>query len=246
MHYCAGVESAPPGSTPAKPVSVALIGGTGKLGSALAARFAQAGHEVVLGSRDPARAAHAAAELRRSGGYERVSGLDNRGAAAACDIVVITVPFDGQAAILADIESATDGRVVVSTAVPVSFSGGTPAHVDVAEGSATEQVARLLPRARVVGARHTVSSAVRSRLQRGLDADVLVTGDDVAAKSAVAALLAGIEGARAVDAGALRNSRHVEQLTVLLLTINSRSRRHTGVRITDLPDDLAWPGPAPG
>lgn len=230
------------GSTPPL-AAVALIGGTGKLGSALAARFARAGHEVVIGSRDAARAQQAASALAQTiSGVDgsRVRGADNAAAAAAADVVVITVPFDAQEATLRGLAGAVDDRVVVSTAVPVRFvEGSGPIHIEVEQGSASEQVAALLPRARVVGALHTVSSATLAKLDRDLGADVLITGDDPDAKTVVAELLASLSGVRVVDGGPLRNSRYVEQLTVLLLSINVRVRRNTGVRITNLPDELA-------
>jgi NADPH-dependent F420 reductase len=236
------VERQPGGST--RPLgAVALIGGTGKLGSALAARFARAGHEVVIGSRDAERARQAASTVTQTiDGVDgsRVRGVDNAAAAAAADVVVITVPFEAQAATLRGLAGAVEERVVVSTAVPVRFvQGAAPTHVEVEQGSASEQVAALLPRARVVGALHTMSSATLAKVDRDLDADVLITGDDAEAKMMVAELLASLSGIRVVDGGPLRNSRYVEQLTVVLLSINMRVRRSTGVRITNLPDELA-------
>jgi NADPH-dependent F420 reductase len=232
-----------PGGRPSAVATVALIGGTGKLGSALAARLARAGHEVVIGSRDAVRAEQAASTLVRTisaAGASRVRGAENAAAAAAADVVVITVPFDAQEATLRGLAGALAERVVVSTAVPVRFvEGAGPAHIEVEQGSASEQVAALLPRSRVVGALHTVSSASLAKLDRDLDADVLITGDDVGGKTVVAELLTSLSGIRVVDGGPLRNSRYVEQLAVLLLTINRRVRRNTGVRITNLPDELA-------
>jgi hypothetical protein len=99
-------------------------------------------------------------------------------------------------------------------------------------------VAALLPSARVVGALHTLSHVALRDLGTSVDSDVSLTGDDQAAKATVARLLAAIDGLRLVDGGALRNSRFVEQLTVLLLSINRRYRRRTGLRITDLDDHL--------
>jgi NADPH-dependent F420 reductase len=237
-------QTAPRGAAEASPpvAVVALIGGTGKLGTALAARFARAGHDVVIGSRDAGRAAQVASRLAGAGegvgGHVR--GATNADAVAASDVVVITVPFDAQAATLRDLAGAVGERVAVSTAVPVRFvDGDGPIHVDVDAGSASEQAAVLLPRARVVGALHTVSSAKLAKLDNALDGDVLITGDDADAKVTVAGLLASLGGIRAVDAGPLRNSRYVEQLTVLLLSINTRVRRNTGIRVTNLPDELA-------
>jgi len=232
-----------PGAADIPLVAVALVGGTGKLGSALAARFAQAGHAVVIGSRDAVRAEQAAAALEEAiGGGGRVSGAANAEAVSAAQVVVVTVPFEAQEATLRGLAGAIGERVVISTAVPLRYVEGIgPTHVDVEEGSASQQVATLLPRARVVGALHTVSSATLARTERRLDADVLITGDDAAAKVVVARLLASLSGLRVVDAGPLRNSRYVEQVTVLLLSINKRARRHTGVRIVNLPDELAVP-----
>jgi NADPH-dependent F420 reductase len=230
--------------------TIALIGGTGKLGPALAARFARAGHPVAIGSRDAARAEQTAAMVTAASGADGalVRGADNATAAATADIVVITVPFDAQEATLRGLAAAVSDRIVVSTAVPLRFAKGVPTHVDVEQGSASEQVAALLPRARVVGALHTVSSATLAKLERRLDADVLITGDDPDAKAVVAQLLTALPGIRVVDGGPLRNSRYVEQLTVLLLSINMRVRRNTGIRITNLPDELAMataPSPPP-
>jgi hypothetical protein len=222
---------------------VGLVGGTGKLGSALAGRFARAGHEVIIGSRDSARAENVASTLAQAIGTvdrSRLRGADNATAAATADIVVITVPFEAQEATLRGLSTTVENRVVVSTAVPVRFVEGVgPTHIAVEQGSASEQVAALLPGASVVGALHTVSSAKLAKLERDLDDDVVITGDDAAAKVMVAELLTSMSGLRVVDGGSLRNSCYIEQLTVLLLTINKRVRRNTGLRITNLPDELS-------
>ncbi len=233
-------------SGPQRP-AVALIGGTGKLGSALALRLARAGYKVTIGSRDAVRGAQKAEALNdrlladdsSSGDGSRVAGTDNASAAAAAEVVVITVPYDVQEQTLRGLAESVGGRVVISTAVPVRFVENLgPTHVDVAQGSATEQVAALLPQARVVGALHTVSSATLTRLDRDVGADIIVTGDEPEAKAVAANVLAALPGVRVVDGGPLRNSRYVEQLTVLLLSINLRVRRNTGIRLTNLPDEL--------
>lgn len=228
---------------------MALLGGTGKLGSALGLRLAAGGYAVVLGSRDAGRAEQAANTINhrleageaRAGGFARVTGSDNAAAASRADVVVVTVPYESQAQTLLGLAQATCARVVISTAVPLRFIPGQgPIHVDVPEGSAAEQVARLLPEARVVSALQTVSSATLGKLNRDVNTDVIVTGDDDDAKRVVAAILEAVSGARAVDGGPLRNSRYVEQLTVLLLTINARARRNTGLRLTNLSDASAF------
>lgn len=225
-------DASPPGP-------IALIGGTGRLGPGLALRWACAGVPVVIGSRDAPRAAERAAEIALrvadAGGGAEVGGMANSEAAAAGRVACVTIPHEGQAELLPRLASQLAGKVVMSTAVPVRFDPGTePAAVEVAEGSAAQQVAALLPGARVVGAFHTVSSAHLSRLDRPLDEDVLLCADDGGAKAEVQRLVELIPGLRAVDCGGLASSRLTEQLTVLLLGVNRRVRRSAGIRLVGI------------
>jgi NADPH-dependent F420 reductase len=218
---------------------IALVGGTGPEGRGLAARFAIAGHHVVIGSRDATRAMASAAEQAGTlaeAGYTEVmlSGAANADAVEDCDIAIIVVPYEGHRATLESLADALAGKVVVDAVVPLRFERG-PRPVEVAEGSATEQAAALLPDSRVVGAFHNLGADALSRLDEPIDADVLVTGTDTEAKALVQALAEQIEGVRAVDAGPLRFSRFVEGLTILLIGINGRYKAHTGVRIQGLP-----------
>ena len=218
--------------------TIAIIGGTGPEGRGLASRLALAGHRVVIGSRDAARGASVAAEVAASlagrGDAGRVEGDSNAGAAAAGEIAVVTVPFEGHRATLEALAGPLAGKIVVDAVVPVRFDRG-PRPVEVAEGSATEQAAALLPRSRVVGAFHNLAAESLLDLDAPVRADVLVTGGDTEAKRAVSALAERIEGVRAVDAGPLRYSRFVEGLTVLLIGVNMRHRARTHVRIEGLP-----------
>jgi NADPH-dependent F420 reductase len=222
---------------------VALLGGTGKLGPGLAMRFARAGVPVLIGSRDAERGGAAAAavteKLRAAGDYyASVEGTDNLDAARRGGTTVITIPYEGQAALLPELAEALQGKVVVSTAVPVQFVPGVgPAHVDVPEGSAAQQAAVLLPGARVAAAFHSVSSAEVKRLSDPIDAHIVVTGDDVEAKQVAFSLVRLLPGARPVDGGRLDCARYTEQLTVLLLSINGIYKTHTGIVITNLPPD---------
>jgi hypothetical protein len=229
-------------ATRAQPArSVGIVGGTGKLGAALAVRLASAGHTVVIGSRVAARAADVSAALAGEvpTGAGVISGADNAEACTVDGAVFIAVPYDGLDDIVGGLAGRIGDRTVVSTVVPVGFVKGEGyAAIDVPAGSACQQVAALLPSARVVGALHTLSHVALRDLGTSVDSDVILTGDDQAAKATVARLLAAIDGLRLVDGGALRNSRFVEQLTVLLLSINRRYRRRTGLRITDLDDHL--------
>jgi hypothetical protein len=221
------------------PSEIALIGGTGRLGPGLALRLSRAGVPVILGSRDPERAGQRAAELTtraaEAGGGAAIRGAGNREAAAAGEIAILTVPHEAQAELLLELAGPLSGKVVVSTAVPVRFDPELgPLAVAVPEGSSAEMVAALLGGSRIVGGFHTVSSAHLSRLEEELDEDVLICGDDGDAKADVRQVAGRIPGLRIVDAGRLGNARHLEQLTVLLLSINRLSRRSVGVRLTGL------------
>ncbi|MGP8161286.1 MAG: NADPH-dependent F420 reductase [Candidatus Dormibacteria bacterium] len=221
------------------PPTIALIGGTGRLGPGLALRLAQAGRPVVIGSRDRERAEERAIEiaerLAAEGGGARVQGAANADAANAADMAILTVPYEAQRALLPDLAGPLRGKPVVSTAVPVRFDPELgPVAVAVAEGSAAEQAAALLPGSRIVAGFHTVSSAHLSRLHQDLDEDVIICGDDDGAKDEVRQVARLLPGVRVVDAGRLGNARHLEQLTVLLLGINRLSRRTVGVRLTGL------------
>jgi NADPH-dependent F420 reductase len=235
-------------STGRSALTVGIVGGTGKLGAALAARFASAGHSVVIGSRVAAKAAAVAATVsdRLHEGAGSVTGADNAAACGVDGVVVISVPYEGLEEIVAELAPSIADHVVVSAVVPVRFvTGQGPSRVEVPAGSACEQIAALLPAARVVGALQTLSFVTLRDLDRNVGSDVILTGDDDAAKATVAHLLSALGDVRMIDGGPLHNSRFVEQLTVLLMAINTRYRRHTGVRITDLPDErIEWNGSA--
>ena len=219
--------------------TIALIGGTGPEGRGLALRFALAGRDVVIGSRNAARGESIAAELRESlegrDGLGELSGAANADAVAQAEIVIVTVPYEGHAATLSDLAGALAGKLVVDAVVPVRFERG-PRPVEVAAGSATEEAAALLPDSRVTGAFHNLSAEILLDPDEPVHADVLVTGGDEETKRTVCALAEEIEGVRAVDAGPLRYSRFVEGLTILLIGINMRHRARTHVQVSGLPE----------
>jgi NADPH-dependent F420 reductase len=215
-------------------VKIAFIGGTGPEGKGLAYRFALAGHEVLIGSRSAERAGDAASEIRARVSAE-VRGAENLDAASAADLIVLTVPYDAQAATLPPLAGGVAGKTVVSTGVPLSFDGGKPSMIAVPEGSAAEQASALLPGARVVGAFQNLGAAKLWAGDEPLEQDVLVCGDDGDAKREVMSLAEAIRGVRAVDAGPLAASRYVEGITVLLIGVNKRYKATTGVRVAGLP-----------
>ena len=214
--------------------TIAVIGGTGELGSALAKRWAAAGYPVVLGSRSKQKAQAAAEKMSAEVGVASVTGEDNRAAAAAADIVVVAVPYASHESILDEIKPAVAGKIVVDAVVPL-----VPPKVSVVklppDGSAALIAQRLLAgTARVQAAFHNVSAA-KLHSSGTVDCDVLVFGDDQAAR-AVVIELADAAGTRGIDGGPLANSAAAEALTSVLIGINRRYKvEGAGIRVTGLP-----------
>jgi 8-hydroxy-5-deazaflavin:NADPH oxidoreductase len=221
--------------------TIAIIGGTGPEGSGLALRWARAGETIVIGSRDAERAANCAAEIaRRAGPAARVRGAENAAAVAEAEIVVNAVPFIGQATMLKKLKRAfRPGTVLINTVVPLAAGvGDLPTRTLLPwQGSAAEQAAELAPKeVAVAAAFHNISSALLLG-EDGVDCDVIVCADDERARATAAELAERIPGVRAINGGRLENARIVEQITALLIAINSRyGSRHAGLRITGLPD----------
>ena len=215
--------------------TIAVIGGTGELGSALAKRWAVAGYPVVLGSRSKQKAQAAAEKMNADAAPSAaVTGEDNRTAAAAAEIVIIAVPYASHESILDEIKPAVAGKIVVDAVVPL-----VPPKVSVVklppDGSAALIAQRLLAgTARVQAAFHNVSAA-KLHSSGPVDCDVLVFGDEQAAR-AVVIELANAAGTRGVDGGPLANSAAAEALTSVLIGINRRYKvEGAGIRITGLP-----------
>lgn len=212
--------------------TVAVLGGTGPQGRGLARRFAAAGLKVVIGSRTAERAEAAAAELAAVG---PVSGASNAEAAAAGDIVLVVVPWDGHKDLLESLQQSLAGKVVVDCVNPLGFDKHGAFALDVPEGSATQQAAAILSDSRVVGAFHNVSAILLEDPEvAAVETDVLVLGDDREATDLVQTLAEVVPGMRGVYAGRLRNAQQVEALTANLISINRRYRAHSGVRVTDV------------
>ena len=215
-------------------LTIGVLGGTGPQGKGLGLRFAVAGHSVVLGSRDPARAEEAAREVRemRPDVTMSVRGASNEEAAAAGPVVVLAVPYEGHRETVTSLAPVLEGRIVIDCVNPMIFDKQGALPVDVREGSASEQTASLVPGARVVSAFHDVSARRLFGTNTSVNTDILVCGDDVEAKTLVIGLATQVPGMRGIDAGPLRLSRELEALTTVLLAINKRYKTHAGVRIT--------------
>jgi len=218
-------------------MDVSIIGGTGAEGFGLTLRLAKAGHRVTIGSRDADRAAAKAEEaVEILGPHAQVVGAENP-AAAGTPVVLVTVPFEGAAAIYGSIApSIRTGTVVCDCTSPLmSAVGGRASHaIHPWHGSAAEFVRTLLPHGtRLVAAFHTVSAGTLRALDEPVDSDTLVAGDDTDAKAMIGSLVDDVEGMRWVDIGGLQMARIAEQLTPLLISINVRYKVHdAGFRVS--------------
>lgn len=222
---------------PVRPI--AIIGGTGPAGMGLALRWVRAGETVILGSREAGRAQKAAATIKaRVGDHARISGLENSAACAAADILVFTVPFEGQASLVKRLKPAmTPGSILIDATVPLAagIGGRASRTLGVWQGSAAQQAAELVADdVSVVAAFHNVSADLMGG-DNPLDCDVIVCSDDPDAAQLTRELAAKIPGIRAIDGGKLENARIVEQITALLIGLNVRHKGHAGIRITGLP-----------
>jgi len=214
---------------------IGILGGTGDQGRGLARRFALAGHQVIIGSRSPERAAAAAQEIGHG-----VQGQANADAARGASVVIAAVPWEGHGDLLTGLAAELAGKIVVDCVNPLGFDQRGAYALPVAEGgpaegSAAQQAAALLPGSRVVAAFHHVSAILLLDPEVDtMDLDVLVLGDDREATDLVQALAGRIPGVRGIYAGRLRNCGQIEALTANLVSINRRYKAHAGLRVTDV------------
>jgi NADPH-dependent F420 reductase len=212
-------------------MTIAVLGGTGPEGLGLAARLAQSGESVIIGSRSADRAEKAAESLRAKLPRAALRGAVNLAAAEAADVAVLAFPYEGVDGTLADCGAALAAKTVVETIVPLKFDGkffevGPPA-----EGSAGEHIQARIRAARVVSAFKHQSAQHLLDLEHRMEGDVLLCGDDEASKALVAGLVRRIPELRPVDAGELRSARVLEAMTALLLNLNRRHKTRSSVRI---------------
>jgi NADPH-dependent F420 reductase len=222
--------------------TVAIVGGTGALGSALALQLARAGVHVRVGSRQLGSAEEAVERIqsRLEDPNAPVSGHVNEDAVQGVDVVFLTVPFRAQSENLTNLKNALgEGQILVDATVPLAaaISGKATRTIGVWQGSAAQQAQEMVPEGViVVSALHSVSAVTLADLEAPHEEDVLVMSNKKAAKARVAKLIDLIPGLRAVDGGPLEQARIAEQITALLIGINIRYKTHAGVRFTDLPD----------
>jgi len=215
--------------------SIAIIGGTGAEGGGIALRLAAAGHRIIIGSRDAAKAEAAAASLSQGLDRPELSGSDNRGAAAAAEIVILAVPYAAQQKSIDEVRDVLAGKILVDATAPLM-----PPKVNRVQlpegGSAVAAIqAKLGESVRVVSAFQNVAAEKLKHRGASVDCDVLVCADDAAARQIVIDLI-GEMGLRGIDAGPIANSAAAEALTSLLIWINRKYKvPGAGIRITGLP-----------
>lgn len=212
---------------------IGILGGTGKAGSALAARLAATGPEVVIGSRSPERAAQTAAELVATwAGYDlNVCGLANE-AAASADLVVVATPWDGAVATVKELAAELEGKVLISMVNAMTRLGDRFVPLLPPTGSMAVAIAQAVPKSRVVGAYHHLPAGPLGEPGHVLDADVMVFSDHREAADQVIELTGQMAGLRGVYVGGLGSGLAVEALTAALVEVNRRYKTHASVRLT--------------
>ncbi len=211
---------------------VGILGGTGPAGRGVGARFAMAGHEVMLGSRNAERASAAAAKI----GDDKVFGGDNKDAASFGDVVVLSVPWEAALPSAVEVEPVMRGKVLLSMANAVAFIAKEPESIVPSSGSLALGIQVRLPTVRVVAALHHVPARSMIETDKLLDFDVLVATDEPGARDRVMELIRSVEGLRPIDAGALHNASAIEAMTPLLIGLNTRYKTRTGLRIVGIDD----------
>ncbi len=212
---------------------IGVIGGTGALGSGLAAKFAAAGYPIIIGSRDAGKAAGAAEEIAPKATGAAPRGATNADAAGEAEVVVLTVPWSNHAAIIAEIKPHVAGKLVVDTTVPLVPPRVARVQLPPDGSAAATAQNQLGEDVRVVSAFHAVAAA-KLQKDEAIDCDVLVFGDKRADRDIVIALVKAA-GMRGLHAGALANSAAGEALTSVLIGINRTYEVDgAGIRITGI------------
>jgi hypothetical protein len=210
---------------------VGVIGGTGPAGRGLAARAARAGHHVLLGSRELDRAVRIASELAGEG-FD-ITGCINEDAAHA-ELVVVATPWDALVATVRPLATELRDKTVISMANALIKEGREMVAVYPARGSMAGQLQAALPGSRVTAAFHHLPAAKMEDLDSGLEADVLVCGDDPGARDETCRFIDTIEGLRAVEVGSLAQAGPIEAFTAVCITVNIRHKAHTTLRLGGL------------
>lgn len=222
-------------------MKIAIFGGTGDLGRGLAINFAAAGHEIIVGSRSQERADQAAAGLREALPEGTFTPLENVEAAAAAELAVVSIPWEGIESTIPPMADALAGKVVISVVNALKFGKfGAIAVRDVPNGSCAAWIQELAPEAKVVVAYNNLPAA-GLQARHHLNADVLIAGKSKAAREAVIELTSAIPGTRGLDAGPLANALIVEGSTAVIINLNNRYGGEGALAISGLEEAPARP-----
>lgn len=214
---------------------IGIIGGTGSLATGLALRWARHGHQITLGSRDRAKAIERARELSGELGSAVIQGGSNDEVAENCETACITVPFAAHDPTLSQLRGLLEGKIVVETTVPLKPPKVSTVQLPAGGSLAAHTQERLGPHTRVVAALHNVAADVLKDMAAAIDCDVMVFGNDEAARSEVVELIRHL-GLRGFHAGPIGNSVAAEAMTSVLIGMNRRFRVHgAGLRFTGIP-----------
>jgi len=218
-------------------VRIAILGGTGEQGPGLALRWAKAGEEVIIGSRQREKGEKVAAELNQELGKELLRGTDNVTAAAAAEVVVLTVPYSAHVSTLESVKEQLQGKIFVDVSVPLDPENARRVIMPAA-GSAAEEAQQVLgPAVKVVAALENVSAHILRDVNAAIDCDVLICGDKDARPTVMQLVTKLGGGIRAINAGPLEAARQIEPITALLIRLNILNKVHSaGIRITGLPE----------
>ncbi len=236
MKYCQQEETKMSNPTIPNPnPSLAVIGGTGKEGSAIAARFAKAGVRTLIGSRDAMKAQTTAAALNAKFAIKNVEGYTNRDAAAKADVVLLAVPYDGMRPILEDIKVSVPGKVIINIASSLDPEKKSRARINPAGSIAAEIQQFFGENTKVVDAFQNISPEQLEKFEEKIETDVLVVGADRETRDMIIGLIKKI-GIDAFDAGMIQNAVVVETMTAALIAINIRYKvKGAGIHLVGVP-----------
>lgn len=219
----------------AQVMRIGIIGGTGPAGTGLAARLASVGYHTVLGSRSADRAKGICEELiEKNPEIGELLGHGDNAAAAACDLIVIATPWDSAAPMAHDHAELLDGKVVISMANALIRVGGEFEPLIPPRGSVAAHVQAATPGSRVVAAFHHLPAKELGMIDKPIDSDVLICGDDHDAVEQVSEITAKIPGCRPLDAGELSNAMAIEAFTAVMLQLNVRYKTRVAPKMTGI------------
>ncbi len=218
-------------------MNIAVLGGTGPAGRAVAARLASVGFDVIIGSRSKDRALEIRDQLlaRWPDRSLPLEGADNERAAEA-DVVVVATPWDAAAVTAHSVERQLEGKVVISMANALAKVGNEFQPLVPPRGSVAASVQAAVPGARVAAAFHHLPARELAAIDRPIHSDVLICSDHSGATEVTAELVRHIEGLRPLDAGQLSNAAPIEAFAAVLLQLNGRYRTRVAIKLTGIDD----------